>query len=245
MKITMFNGSHKGHRGNTFIMVEEFLAGAREAGAETEQVILADKEINLCKACMNCWFETPGKCIIRDDMDELLPKVIETNILGLATPVYVDNVTGLMKNFLDRIIPVGDPHWEKDENGECRHKARFGEDNKMVMISNCGFPEQSHFQVLRLLARRMARNLHADLIAEIYRGGGGLLKSKNPEVRPFIEKYKKLLRKAGAETIKNQALSVETKAALEKPLVPMENLVDQYVARVNQMCDERLGSGRK
>jgi len=142
--------------------VEAFLAGAREAGAETENVFLAKKKIAPCIACYACWMKTPGKCTQRDDMDELLDKVIASDVVVFATPVYVDNVTGIMKDFMDRLIAIGDPHWERDENGECRHLMRNPKPAKIVVISNCGFPQQSHFQVIRLYYRRVARNIHAD-----------------------------------------------------------------------------------
>jgi hypothetical protein len=111
---------------------------------------------------------------------------------------------------------------------------------RIVAISNCGFPEQSHFQVLRLLFRRMARNLHWELIAEIYRGGGGLLKSQEPTFRPMIENYKHLLRKAGKEVVKQLKLSEETREQLEQPLLPIQNYADEFIKRVNHLCDERL-----
>ncbi len=55
------------------------------------------------------------------------------------------------------------------------------------MISNCGFPEQSHFQVLGLLTRRMARNYHTEFVGEIYRGAGALLQDE--DLKPFVDAH--------------------------------------------------------
>ncbi len=245
MKITIFNGSPRAERGNTHFMVAEFTKGAQEAGAEVENIFLAGKEINPCNACYTCWMDTLGQCTTQDDMEGLFQKVISSDVLGFATPLYVDNVTGLMKNFMDRLIPMADPHFEKDENGESRHSRKYDKPNKIIAISSCGFPEQSHFQVLRVLFRRIARNFSAELAAEIYRGGGGILQSRDPSFQPFLESYKLLLRTAGKEVVVNSKLSEDTMAQLEKPLVPMPNFADEYRKRANQMFDERLAKLNK
>jgi multimeric flavodoxin WrbA len=238
MKITIFNGSPRGARGNTHVMVQEFMKGAAEGGAEVENIFLADKRIAECKGCYTCWLKTPGTCVQRDDMDELLAKYVASDIIGFATPLYVDNVTGLMKVFLDRLIPIADPHMERDDSGECRHPQRLRKLRKFVVISNCGFPEQSHFQVLRLYFKRMARNTHSEVIAEMYRGAGSLLTSKDPSLQPFVEAYKALLRKAGKEVAQNWRLSKETAAELDKPLAPVPSFTDVYIQQANKFWDE-------
>jgi len=53
IKITVFSGSHKGKKGNTLSMVEEFLNGAEEAGADAENIILAEKNIRYAKENSN------------------------------------------------------------------------------------------------------------------------------------------------------------------------------------------------
>ena len=101
---------------------------------------------------------------------------------GLVNNLHfdVDNVTGIMKNFTDRHLPIIDPYFEKDEAGEYRHRKRYDTYPKIAVISNCAFPEQTHFQVMRLLIRRVARNIHSEVVGEIYRGGGHVLRSRNP-----------------------------------------------------------------
>jgi multimeric flavodoxin WrbA len=221
MKISVFSGSHKGRDGNTLIMVEEFLKGAEEAGAETENIILAEKDIRYCKGKFKCWLATPGKCSIHDDMDNLLPKFMNSDIAVFACPVYFDNVPALMKNFIDRLAPVLLPHFEEDSKGEYRHAKRYGKYPKIVVISNAGLPGQTNFEVESLFFRRLARSLHTELIAEIYRGEGEIFRGQNNlMLKPLLGKYKKLLRSAGKEIVENQKLSEKTIKELEKPIVP-------------------------
>jgi multimeric flavodoxin WrbA len=245
MKITAFNGSPRAERGNTHVIVEAFLAGAERAGAEVENFFLARKKIKPCTGCYACWMKTPGTCAQDDDMKELLSAFVSSDIAVFATPVYVDNVTGLMKNFLDRLIPIADPHWERDASGESRHLRRYEKPNRIAVISNCGFPEQSHFQVLRLYFRRVARNLGATVVAEIYRGAGALLTSAEPSLRPFVENYKELVRTAGREVGARSTVSGTTAAQLERPLVPVADFAEEYMRKANQRCNEILAKLEK
>jgi multimeric flavodoxin WrbA len=236
MKVTIFNGSPRGKKGNTHLMVKEFSKGAVLGRAEVENVFLVKKKIRPCRGCFTCWIKTPGKCVIKDDMAELIQKFGESDIVVFATPVYVDNVTGIMKNFMDRLIAGIDPHFEKDEGGESVHISRSEKQPKLVVISNCGFPEQSHFQVLELLFRRIARNMRSEIIGEIYRSGGGILREAPLILKPAISKYKKLLQTAGMEIVEKQRLSAETRLKLERPFVPDE----QYIAASNERFDVLL-----
>lgn len=236
MKITVFNGSHKGERGNTNVMVQEFLAGAEEAQAEVENVFLVQKEIKYCRGCYVCWIKTPGKCVLKDDMADLLEKLVHSDIVVFASPLYVDNVSGVMKMFMDRILPLMDPYFVKDKNGEYGHAARYDKRPKLVAMANSGFPEQSHFQVLSLLYKRIARNMQTELIAEIYRGGGAVLNLHSAEFQPFINDYKSLLRQAGKEIVQNYKISAATAEKLAKPLMP----VDQYIDGSNNTWQKLL-----
>ncbi len=235
MKIVAFDGSPRGAAGNTHIMVENFLAGAEAAGAETENIILAERKIGHCIGCFACWLKTPGKCVIKDDMEELLDK-FKADIIVFASPLYVDNVTGIMKDFMDRTLPRLEPHIGKDENGECRHPVRTGHSPGLVFISNCGFAGMEHFQVLHLLIKRIARNMGSKILAEIYRDGGGILSNSMLVLKPFLMHYNKLLRKAGAELVTDGLISEKTQSKLEKPIVPPE----QYLKTSNKYFTEEL-----
>ena len=240
MKIVAFNGSPRGAAGNTHVMVENFLAGAEAAGAETENIILTDKRIGHCRGCFACWLKTPGKCVIKDDMEELLEK-FKADIIVFATPLYVDNVTGIMKDFMDRMIPRFEAHIGKDENGECKHPLRTGHSPGLVFISNCGFTGMEHFQVLQLLIKRIARNMGSEILAEVYRDGGGILANPMLLLKPFLMHYKKLLRNAGSELVTDGRISDKTQSKLEKPIIPPE----QYLKSSNKYFADILQKREK
>ena len=236
MKITVFNGSPRSGKGNTHVMVQAFLEGANDARATTENIFLVKKNIQHCDGCFLCWTSHPGQCVIKDDMETLREKLLASDVIVYATPVYVDNVTGILKTFMDRLVPLIYPHFYKDENNECLHKKRYAKYPKIVVIANCGYPEQSHFQVLRLLFRRNARNMHSEIVAEIYLAGGELLRQKSNIMKIAVGRYKKLLRKAGKELVENMKLSEKTIKKLNKPLIS-----DQlYIKSANKYWDKIL-----
>jgi multimeric flavodoxin WrbA len=236
MKITAFNGSPRAERSNTQWMVEAFFEGAREAGAETETFFLAKKKIRHCAGCFACWTKTPGRCAISDDMGGLLEAYRKSDIVVLACPVYTGTVTGLMKDFLDRSIPLADPHFEKSKSGTTRHAERYERMPDTVILSNCGFPEQTHFQYFRSCFQYLADVGGMRIIAEIYRGGGELLSMDSLLLKPILYGYKRLLRKAGHEVVEKGGLSDALRAELEKPLIPPE----MYISEGNKHWDKLL-----
>jgi len=76
------------------------MKGAEEAGHHTEKVFLKDKKINYCTGCGTC-FNT-GKCSQKDDMAEVLDKMISANVIVMATPVYFYTMCAQMKTLIDR-----------------------------------------------------------------------------------------------------------------------------------------------
>lgn len=242
MKITIFNGSIHAERGNTQVVADAFAEGARGAGAEVESVFLSKKLIRPCTACTLCWTKTPGACVQKDDMAELLEKFMASDIVAIATPVYVDTMTAITKLFLDRLVPVIDPHFEKHESGEVRHLKRYDKYPLFVIISTCGFPGQVQFRGLSEYFKRVAFHTHSRVIAEIYRDGGIMLKM--PEGSPLqsmAENYKKLVEKAGGEIARDGAISEPVQKQLAQPFVPEEI----YIAEANKFWDKKIAKAQK
>jgi multimeric flavodoxin WrbA len=87
-------------KGNTATLLREAL---NAAGMESELIFLSDLTIGFCTGCLSC-VKNKGVCIKDDDMKGLLDKMIEARAIVLGSPNYYYDVSGLMKNMIDRSI---------------------------------------------------------------------------------------------------------------------------------------------
>lgn len=84
------------------MLCDQFILGAKEAGNKTEKIFLRDKEINYCVACEGC--RENGICVQKDDMAEILVKMIDSDVIVMATPVYFYTMDAQMKTLIDRTV---------------------------------------------------------------------------------------------------------------------------------------------
>lgn len=105
-KVLVLEGSpRKG--GNSDLLSDEFINGARESGHEVEKVYLTDKKIGYCTGCRGC--KATHKCVVHDDdAHEIYEKFIAADVIVFATPVYFYAITGQMKTFIDRAVAYSD-----------------------------------------------------------------------------------------------------------------------------------------
>ena len=89
---------------NSEILAHEAENGARDAGCEVEFITLKDKTINFCRGCLAC--QNLGKCVLKDDMENLINKVQNADVIIYATPIYYYEMCGQLKTFLDRCNPL-------------------------------------------------------------------------------------------------------------------------------------------
>lgn len=87
--------------GNSDLLCDQFILGAKESGNQVEKIFLRDKEINYCLACDTCQ-GNGGNCVQKDDMIEVLDKIIAADVIVMATPVYFYTMNGQIKTLIDR-----------------------------------------------------------------------------------------------------------------------------------------------
>jgi len=88
--------------GNSETLADEFARGAGDAGHSVKKIALYDKKINFCRACYAC--AESGECVQKDDMADIIDKMIGADVIVLATPVYFYSMSGQMKVLIDRTV---------------------------------------------------------------------------------------------------------------------------------------------
>lgn len=234
IKVTVINSSPHKDKGNTALILNPFVEGMKEKGAEVEVYYTNDLEIKPCQGDCSCMMTT-GKCFQQDDMDWLLPKVKGADILVLASPLYCDGVTGPMKMFMDRLVPTIHLTLEIRED-RFRHPARKGMDlEKVVLISNCGFWEMDNFDPMIAHIKSFCKNLNAEYAGELLRPHGpvlGAMLKMNMHVDDIIESAAE----AGRQLVQDGKMSEDTLSVVSRPLVSK----DKYLNVTNQHLQSEL-----
>ena len=89
---------------NSEALANAFAKGSAESGNDVESISLRGKDMRFCLGCFTC--QKTGKCVIRDDMNEIVLKMEQADVLVFATPIYYYEMSGQMKTLLDRANPL-------------------------------------------------------------------------------------------------------------------------------------------
>ena len=89
------------HGSNSDILADQFVEGAKSAGNDVEKISLMGKDVQFCRGCLAC--QKLGSCVIKDDVNDILAKVLEADVICWATPIYYYEMSGQMKTLIDRL----------------------------------------------------------------------------------------------------------------------------------------------
>lgn len=245
MKILIFNGSPRMKNGNTEKILTHFIKGAREAGAEVEEVYLRQMCLKPCNGCLSCWLRTPGICAINDNIHILREKFLEADVFVLATPIYLFSSTGFMKILMERLFfPLTLPEYLLVE-GKVYHPIRFPERKwKCLLITNGAFDGDDVFKPLNDTYDRMIHNVVDDKgssafinLGAINIGFGELFADDYimSKCDPFFDGMKKV----GEEMVRHSYICDETLEAVNRPLYQYAGITrQQAIEKNNEMIEE-------
>lgn len=126
----VLSGSPRKH-GNSDRLADEFIRGALDAGSEVEKITIRDKKINGCLGCGACR-KNGGKCVQKDDMQDIYSKWLAADVIVLASPVYFYSWTSQIKAAIDRTFAI----------------ERQVENKKFYLICSAAAPAEAYMQVI-------------------------------------------------------------------------------------------------
>lgn len=143
-KVILISGSNR--RGNT----EWILNRLNEQIEDSELILLKNNNIEYCKGCLAC--HHIDRCVIKDDINSIIDKLVESKLIIFGIPNYFDNVTGLFKNFMDRLHPL--------------YKSKQLKDKKVIFIFVGGGEENGTKEELHYAIKGFSKYLMLDIKKE-------------------------------------------------------------------------------
>ena len=227
MKILLINGSPKGKRSNSLKLAYSFIEGFKngctndEESLSIDELHVASMNIAACKGCFACWQKTPGICCIKDDMQTVIEKPIDADLILWSFPLYYFNVPGILKNLIDRQLPMSLPFMssKQDGYGSGSHDSRYDMEGKRhVLISTCGFYSAvgNYDSVLRMFDHFLGKGNYTT----IFCGQGELFRVK--ELSASTDADLSTVKCAGSEYAMTGTISEKTDTILHTLLYPRD-----------------------
>lgn len=156
MRFLVLMGSPR-KQGNTISLVEPLIQEIEKLGNEADIIWLHDKEIRGCIACRSCQEDwSQFGCIHRDDMQEIFDKILESDIIILATPIYSWSCPAPMKAMLDRLV-YGMNKYYGNEKGPALWSGK-----SVAVVATCGYPPEKGADLFEESIKRYCK--HSQLV---------------------------------------------------------------------------------
>jgi hypothetical protein len=239
MKVVAINGSTKKDSGRTALILNQLLDGLKESGAVVEKFHAYELELKSCKGEFSCWFNNPGHCFQRDDMQWLSPKLQEADVWILASPVHTWGFSGALQMLLERTVSGIEPFFSVN-GGHSSHPLRLGSiERTIALVSSCGLWEMDNFNALLAQVRLMCLGMG-------FNYAGALLRPHSETMRAFpgtsqqAAEVLEAAREAGHELSSTGKFSQRIMDAVSRPLTTME----QYLELSNRFLQSKMGRTR-
>ncbi len=216
VRVIAFNGSTRMERGNTERLMAPFLEGMRGAGADVDVYYTARLDVNDCLGEFHCWTEALGECIQRDQMDELLPRLREADIMVLGIPRYVPLPAG-MQALLNRLMPLVDPTLEFRDGRTVARPLEGVRMSKIALVTVSGWWEMGNMDLVVDVVREMAADFGMEFAGALRRPHAYYMRGE--EAEDILE----AARRCGRDLILEGRMSGEDLAIVGRPLVSRED----------------------
>lgn len=233
-RVLVLNGSPRGQKGSTYFFLKYFMEGFIKEGVTVDYVTLKEKNIEECRGCMQCFMDSDGQCIIRDEMEDVMQKRDVSDMIVFAFPLYIDGMPSLIKKILDRGSGRSFPVYIEGLK-RTRRVRKKKKEGSLVLFSTCGYPEISCFDALRKHFKAISHNYHRPLVAEILRPAA-LALINNPLHYSILCSTLSALESAASEMVRTGRISGKTMKQISQPAETPE----AFRKRVNMYWQRRM-----
>jgi multimeric flavodoxin WrbA len=126
-------------------------------GHQLEEIVLNEKSMKRCTGCFSCWVKRPGLCVHEDDGQKVASCIANAQFLVMLTPITFGGYSSLLKNALDRQMPVLLPFFVKFDK-EVHHNMRYESYPTMLVVGSIDKEDKLHENVFHRLAKRNSVN---------------------------------------------------------------------------------------
>jgi len=163
MKILVLNGNPESGGRAFDRYVARLVERMKGDGHEADHIELRHLKIKPCSGCFACWVRTPGLCAIKDDAREVARRYIRSDHVILASPLIMGFVSAVLKNAMDRNVPLVHPHLE-DVGEEVHHKKRYPAYPVIsFLLEKEPFTDEEDMAIISDIFRREAINVRSSL----------------------------------------------------------------------------------
>ncbi len=234
-KILAMNGSHRSEKGFTEIVLQKFITGAKSAGAQCEVLHVSKKKIIACESCGKCLFETPGVCKYKDDMESIILKMEEADLLIFASPVYFDSMSSNLKKMIERLRSTLDAFFEFRDKRTYHLKTNKTK-QKAVTIFTAGNPEKESFVSISRIFNRIIDNMGVQFAGEFHFPASHLLISDPKLLASQLEAVtmsgKEIVSKGN---IRKELLEKANREYIDDPRITLQQMTQMILKRRNTM----------
>lgn len=174
MKILVINGSPRS-QGNTANLISLVVTSAQEndTGLDVRHFVLNELDFKGCQSCLRCKTEEATGCVLEDELTPVLSLMLESDAWVIGTPVYMGQLSGQLKLFMDRMYGFSGPGWSQ----------RIPPGKKAVIVITQGAPVERHADFEDFMTRQFARRgTEVQIIRAGNRKSSGEVQSFSPEI---------------------------------------------------------------
>jgi len=210
-------------KGNTALILNPFVQGMRESGAQVKVMYSKRLDIKPCTGEFRCWSGNPGCCYVKDDMAEVLEELRNSDYWVFGVPVY-SKLPGEIQNIFNRMMPLF------DDSVVVRGRTLLPgvrdplKLRKIALVSSCGFWGLENFELVVEIMEFVAKAFDSKLARPLLRPNADLLRPGGIN-RQTVKTITDAANRAGSELVTGGEITAKTARLVQMPMMSRDEFL--------------------